>query len=242
MSRVLTEEAERPRKSGVAATLVSNHRSFLTFLNRRVGSCSLAEDLLHDAFVKALGRLDELRQGESAVAWFYRILRNTVVDHFRRQGARERMVERAARESEQIAAPDTGTKKSICPCIKRIASTLKPEYAEALRRIEVDGLSVQQFARENGITANNAAVRVFRARDALRKRVMASCSTATAYGCLNCTCASGKGTCKYAAAPSTSRSRSALPGSSTKGLCAAHPGHGSDAARASDLRGQVLGD
>jgi RNA polymerase sigma-70 factor (ECF subfamily) len=76
----------------------------------------------------------------------------------------------------------------VCRCVARLADTLKPEYAEALRRIEVDGLSVQQFAAEAKITANNAGVRVFRAREALRKRVVSSCGTCAEHGCLDCTC------------------------------------------------------
>lgn len=186
-----TDDAERPLTRDVAATLVGNHREFLAFLERRVGSRALAEDMLHDAFVKSLDRLDELRQGESTVAWFYRILRNATVDHFRRQGTRDRAADRAALEVSSSVDPDAEVHQAICGCVSRIADTLKPEYAEALRRIEIDGLSVQQFASEAGITSNNAAVRVFRARNALRKRVVASCGTCAADGCLNCTCASG---------------------------------------------------
>jgi RNA polymerase sigma-70 factor (ECF subfamily) len=33
-----------------------------------------------------------------------------------------------------------------------------------------------------------AGVRVFRAREALKKRVMESCGTCAEHGCLNCTC------------------------------------------------------
>lgn len=55
--------------------------------------------------------------------------------------------------------------------------TLKPEYADALRRIDVDGMPVKTYADEAGTSASNAGVRVFRARDALRKQVAHSCGT-----------------------------------------------------------------
>ena len=63
-----------------------------------------------------------------------------------------------------------------------------PEYAEVLRRIEVDGASVKSFAEEARISSSNAGVRVFRAREALRKKVVASCGACATHGCLNCTC------------------------------------------------------
>jgi RNA polymerase sigma-70 factor (ECF subfamily) len=77
---------------------------------------------------------------------------------------------------------------AVCACVRTLSETLKPEYAQALQRIDVDGLSVQDYAAELGIQPNNAAVRVHRAREALRKRVIASCGTCAEHGCLDCTC------------------------------------------------------
>src|SRR5690606_39544723 len=62
--------------SAAVRVLVDNHRQFLGFLERRVGSRAVAEDLLQEAFVRGLDKLDHLRSEESAIAWFYRVLRN----------------------------------------------------------------------------------------------------------------------------------------------------------------------
>jgi RNA polymerase sigma factor (sigma-70 family) len=182
------EGIERPMTPEVVAALVENHRDFLHFLERRVGSREVAEDILQDAFLRGLDRLDTVRNEDSATAWFYRTLRNAVVDHFRRRGARERMHERVAAEFPEAAAPDAETQEMVCRCVVRLAETLKPEYSAALRRVEVDGLSVQAFAEEAHITPGNAAVRLFRAREALRQRVRTSCGTCAAHGCLDCSC------------------------------------------------------
>ena len=76
----------------------------------------------------------------------------------------------------------------ICACVSRLAATLKPEYAEALEAIEVAGTPVTTFAKQKGLSSSNAGVRVFRAREALKKRVIESCGTCAEHGCLNCTC------------------------------------------------------
>jgi RNA polymerase sigma-70 factor (ECF subfamily) len=76
----------------------------------------------------------------------------------------------------------------ICACVSRLAATLKPEYAEALEVIEVGGMPVKAFAEAKGLSSNNAAVRVFRAREALKKRVIESCGVCAEHGCVNCTC------------------------------------------------------
>lgn len=76
----------------------------------------------------------------------------------------------------------------MCPCVRRIADEIKPEYAAALPRVTLEGQSVKDFAAAEGITANNAAVRVFRAREALRVRVQACCGACADAGCTDCTC------------------------------------------------------
>lgn len=174
-----------PPSPEIVATLVANHREFLAFLQRRVGDRALAEEILQDAFVRSLDKLDTVR--DTAIGWFYRVLRNALVDHQRRAGVAARRLEAYAHEQDEAAADDE-LHRVACKCVADLADTLKPEYAAALKRIEVDGVSVKDYAAEVGISANNAGVRVFRAREALRKQVARSCGTCADHGCLDCTC------------------------------------------------------
>ncbi|HEY0137429.1 MAG TPA: RNA polymerase sigma factor [Nannocystis sp.] len=179
-----------PDTPAAVARLVANHREFLGFLENRVGSRALAEDILQDAFIRGIGKLQSLREDESAVAWFYRVLRNAVIDHHRRHEVADRRLAALAAELD-TSEPDDEVRGAVCQCVARLADNLKPEYAEALRRIEVDGVAVKDYAAEAGITSNNAAVRVFRAREALKKQVVRSCGTCADHGCLDCTCSAG---------------------------------------------------
>jgi RNA polymerase sigma-70 factor, ECF subfamily len=65
---------------------------------------------------------------------------------------------------------------------------LKREYAEALQAIDVEGTPVKTFAAQHGLSAGNAGVRVFRAREALKKRLTESCGTCAEHGCRDCRC------------------------------------------------------
>ena len=182
------EGVELPPGREVSDVLVENHRAFLAFLERRVGRRDVAEDVLQEAFARSLRAPPTPMTEESAVAWFYRVLRNAVIDHYRRGGAGQRALAALARELEAQVEPDLDTRNAVCRCVTSLAGTLKPEYAAALRRVEVDGLSVREYADEAGVTANNAGVRLFRAREALRKRVVSACGTCAEHGCLDCTC------------------------------------------------------
>lgn len=191
----LAAGADADASSAVLAELVANHRAFLGFLERRLGGDrALAEDVLQDAFVRGIDRLATLRDDESAVAWFYRMLRNAIVDLHRRRGASQRALAALADElaTSESTAASIELRDEVCRCVGQLAATLKPEYATALRRVELDGVAVKEFAREAGITSNNAAVRVFRAREALRKQVARSCGTCAAHGCEACSCQGGR--------------------------------------------------
>lgn len=183
-------DVTKPIDADVKQVLVDNYRQFLGFLERRLGDRTLAEDLVQEAFAKGLPKLEELRDQEAVTAWFYRTLRNAAIDHHRRGQTKDRALARLVNELE-TSEPAADVHEEACRCVIRLADTLKPQYAEALQRIEIEGLPVKRFAEEQGISANNAAVRVFRARKALRQRVASFCGVCAEHGCFDCTCGSG---------------------------------------------------
>ena len=172
----------------VVPILVDHHRRFLDFLERRVGSRAAAEDLLQAAFVKALDRSAEIRDGERAVAWFYRLLRNSLIDFYRRRDAERRAVERHAAETPATTERDPELEAAVCECVYGLIPTLKEEYGAVLRAVEMEGATVADTATRLGITSGNAAVRLHRARQALKRQLEVACGTCTEHGCLDCTC------------------------------------------------------
>lgn len=174
------------RAGAAAALLLENHRAFLAYVQRKVGDRALAEDILQDAFVRTSGKLEDVPD-EALVPWFYRALRNAVIDHWRREGARGRALDAFAREVDRDV-PEAELESEICACVSRLAADLKPDYADALLAVDVGGLAVKIWAERQGLTPTNASVRLHRARKALKARVVQSCGTCAEHGCLNCSC------------------------------------------------------
>lgn len=179
---------ETPDPRAVVAALVEQRREFVAFVERRLRDRAAAEDLVQEAFVRGLERAGQLRAGESARAWFFRILRNALLDRARRTAAGERRLGEVAARAKAAAQDEEALDRVACACVARLAGTLKPAYATALQRVELDGLPVRDFAREAGITASNAGVRLFRARAALREQVGRACGSCAEHGCLDCSC------------------------------------------------------
>lgn len=168
--------------------LLHQRNQFLGFVQRRVGSRDTAEDILQAAYVRAVEQAASIRNHESAVAWFYRILRNAVIDHYRHRSAEDRALALWAKDLAAGKPPDPDTREIVCGCIEKVLSTLKPSYREILREVELAGSSLESYANATGITPANAAVRVHRARQALKKQLTLVCGCHYVHGCLNCTC------------------------------------------------------
>lgn len=182
-----------PLTDVVTKTLVAQHRKFLAFLEKRVESRAVAEEILQNAFMKSIEKKHQLQSDESAVAWFYRLLRNAVIDHYRRRDAQGRALERHGAEVALAEQIEPEAEATICACIHELIPTLKPEYEQLVRAVDLDGKPVGDAAKELGITANNASVRLFRARAQLKKRLESTCRTCAEHGCLDCSCGSAAG-------------------------------------------------
>ena len=74
--------------------------------------------------------------------------------------------------------------------MRRLLPKLKPEYAEIIERVDLREEPLAGVAGALGITPNNAAVRLHRARSGLRKQLERSCGTCATHGCLDCRCGS----------------------------------------------------
>jgi RNA polymerase sigma-70 factor (ECF subfamily) len=169
--------------------LVANHRRFLAFLEKRTGSREDAEEILQSAFVRAIEKGGTIRDGESVVAWFYRLLRNAIADHWRRRATERRAVELHARDAKEADdAPDPALERVVCACVKELVPLLKPEYAALIERVDLRDEEVGRAGRTLGISAGNARVRLHRARTALRREVARACGTCADHGCTDCSC------------------------------------------------------
>jgi RNA polymerase sigma factor (sigma-70 family) len=166
--------------------LLKNLKTFVAFARKRVGDPHLAEDVVQESLLKALKADRKPARNDDAIAWFYRILRRGIIDVYRRSDARERALE--SFKAELPERPDGATERVICQCIKRLLPGLPEQYSDLLRRIDLEGESLQDTASALGITANNLTVRLHRARQRLRIELERTCRVCSKHGCLDCSC------------------------------------------------------
>lgn len=177
----------------LAAALNARRATFKAFLTRRVGNAALAEDLLQDSLIKAMRHAGSVTDAERTTAWFYRVLRHAVIDHYRSAASARRRDDAlgtlVASLGEDVVDAPSPWEKQLCGCLKAVANTLQPPQAELIRRVDLEGESVQAVARELGLTANHASVLLHRGRKELRVRLERFCGACAEGACLDCDCA-----------------------------------------------------
>jgi RNA polymerase sigma factor (sigma-70 family) len=168
------------------ASLLKNVHEFTGFARKRVGDPELAADAVQESLLKALKAADQIRDEENAKAWFYRILRRTIIDLYRRRDARDRAL--AELEHEVNSPADNEEERVVCACIERLLPAMTPQYAALIRQLDLDEQSPDAVAASLGISRNNLNVRVHRARQQLKRRLEENCRVCAKHGCFDCHC------------------------------------------------------
>lgn len=172
--------------SDPTSILIEHLDSFTGFARSKLGDPELARDAVQESLVKAIGAEKQPDEGD-VIKWFYRILRRTIIDLYRRRDVRDRAME--AYEAElNSAAPDSTEKKMLCACYKRLLDEIPAQYRELIERVDMEGASLTVLAAENGVSANALTVQIHRARRRLRELLEATCRVCATHGCLDCHC------------------------------------------------------
>ena len=170
--------------------LLEHRARFLSFVRARTGDREAAEDLLQNAFTRVIERPDEVPPGH-AVPWFYRVLRNAVIDRHRRLSAEQRGREGWERDPTREANP--GAPGRLCACTRSALASLNERYIRIIEAVDVDGRAVVDVARAEGLSPGNAYVRLHRARRLLGERLRAICRHCADTACVDCHCKGSAG-------------------------------------------------
>jgi RNA polymerase sigma-70 factor (ECF subfamily) len=162
---------ERVKRGDSAAFdhLVRRHlpRAF-AIAYRVVGNREDAEDVVQDAFVRALRYIRGFDERQPFAPWLNRLVMNTGLD-MRARRAREATEPEARDAPSPHASPHLALERQEVRDRFAIAlATLPPRQRLILARFEVDGLSTAEIATELGITTETVRWHLHQARHALR--------------------------------------------------------------------------
>lgn len=142
------------------------------------------DDVVQLAAARSIERAETLHDPRTVVAWLYRIHRNLIIDTHRKQSRDGEFLDRGVPVPDEPVAP----LDEFCRCSVRQAERLRPSYASILLLVDAGGLQLGEAARRLDVTTNNAAVRLHRARTALRTAMLEHCGVRDLSECGVCRC------------------------------------------------------
>ena len=158
-----------PSRSPALDSLTARRPQLLASVRRRVRCPADAEDIVQTAFLRFVERRELLRADDLALPWFRGILANATADHFRRRGALSRALQALASEPREPAEVPGSPPPEPPETAMALLDQLRPQYRQVLHAVYLEARPLPALAEQAGITVNNAAVRVWRAKQAARK-------------------------------------------------------------------------
>jgi RNA polymerase sigma-70 factor (ECF subfamily) len=144
----------------------------LRFVLKRVRDRALAEDIVHDVFIKAYTHRDDLKDLGKLRPWLYQITRNALADYYRSQKPVEPL-------SDDLISENDGevnrAEQELARCLLPLLDELPTEYRHALTLAEFEGVTQREIAAREGLSLSGAKSRVQRARKMLREVLLQCC-------------------------------------------------------------------
>ena len=136
-----------------------------SFVIRYTKDRALADDIIHDVFLKVHGKVGQLKESEKLVGWIFQITRNTITDYFRNKG---KTINLQDIDWETESKP---LNECVSTCLSDMMTTLPTKYRHALELTEFKNFSQIDLAKELNLSYSGAKSRVQRARQMLREKM-----------------------------------------------------------------------
>lgn len=127
-----------------------------------------ADDLVQDAFLRALQRIDSVDPARPFGPWFFRVLTNTGLDALRRRRTRQTEGEATEVVADDPSPEQQAEQGEIRRRFEAALDRLPPRQRTIVWSFEVDGLSTREIARELGIAEVTIRWHLLQGRRTLR--------------------------------------------------------------------------
>lgn len=158
----MSEEIESPPAETLQQLYEASYRRLVAQLAAMTGDVAEAEDLVQEAFARAVGRWQTLRQYDNPEAWLRTVAMNLARSRWRR-ASRGTAVLRRLRATHEDAPPPSPDHVTLVEALRGLPATQR----ETLVLFHIGDLPVEEIARQLGVPAGTVKARLSRGRAAL---------------------------------------------------------------------------
>jgi len=148
-----------------------NLRRIFVQIYRIVGNVADAQDLTQEAFIKALQRQDQLKDGQKAAHWLSRIATNTAIDFLRRSGRATYCEMEKAPEGHSESPEQLLLRSEQRNYLEDGLRLLSARERAALLLRDVEGLPAEEVARRLDCSKATVRSHIANARTKFRRYI-----------------------------------------------------------------------
>ncbi len=175
----LVRLAQSGNQLAFEALVVKYQRRIARHVARYVPIASDVEDVVQEVFIRAYRGLHSFRGDSAFYTWLYRIATNAALTFLRRAPVEEQLNDS---DNERPNAFEPGLSdgetpertlmaRQIADAVRQGLARMQPELVDALTLFEVEGKSYSNIAQMLDVPVGTVRSRIFRAREALAKRL-----------------------------------------------------------------------
>ena len=177
----LVKRVQKGDKGAFDLLVLKYQHKIVNLVMRYVRDPELAQDITQEAFIKAYRALPRFRGDSAFYTWMYRIAVNTAKNHLAAQRRRPMDVELDLQDPEQYdlhaKLRETDTPEGVTlsdelrESVETAIAALPDDLRTAIILRELEGMSYEEIAQTMECPVGTVRSRIFRARDAISKRV-----------------------------------------------------------------------
>jgi len=177
----LVKRVQKGDKGAFDLLVLKYQHKIVNLVMRYVRDPELALDITQEAFIKAYRALPRFRGDSAFYTWMYRIAVNTAKNHLAAQRRRPMDVELDLQDPEQYdlhaKLKETDTPEGVSlsnelkETVERAIAALPEDLRTAIILRELEGMSYEEIAQTMECPVGTVRSRIFRARDAISKKI-----------------------------------------------------------------------
>ena len=177
----LVRRVQKGDKGAFDLLVLKHEHKILILVMRYVRDPEQALDITQEAFIKAYRALPRFRGDSAFYTWLYRIAVNTAKNYLAAQRRRPMDIELDMQDPDQYGLhaklketddPEGVTlSRELQETLERAIEALPDDLRTAIILRELDGMSYEEIAQTMDCPVGTVRSRIFRARDAIGKKV-----------------------------------------------------------------------
>ncbi|MDH3275104.1 MAG: RNA polymerase sigma factor RpoE [Gammaproteobacteria bacterium] len=177
----LVKRVQKGEKGAFDLLVLKYEHKIVNLVMRYVRDPEQALDITQEAFIKAYRALPRFRGDSAFFTWLYRIAVNTAKNYLAAQRRRPMNIELDLQDPEQyglhakLKESDTpeglALSQELQDTLERAIAALPDDLRQAIILRELDGMSYEEIAQTMECPVGTVRSRIFRARDAIGKKV-----------------------------------------------------------------------